>query len=522
VTEKLVFKTMRKSLKYILILLLSFFTLSAKDIDTELKKYIIKKSEYVGFIEIGRERQIDQTTYLSIKFALDYFKKKKVSFIILKLNTPGGEVLAASNISRILKEVDTQDGIPIIAFIDDWALSAGAMLAYSSRFIATSDTSSMGAAEPVIMGQSGMERASEKINSALRSEFSNLASFFGRNPDLAEAMVDKDIVLVLRGKEIVRLRSNDEIAKSDIVITPQGKLLTLNSQNLITYGVADLFLKKKAISPISPLEAKAGEWSASKSILFSYPFFKELGEMKIITYNHWKISFFSFLTHPAVVSLLFFIMIICCYIELSSGGFGLFASLSLISLALILLGSFASYTINFLEVIIFCVGILLVLLEVFVIPGFGLTGILGILFTLGGLILFTLPNFSEKIFTSDKLAFSFDFSLLFYRLIWLFSALLASFISIVLLARFIAPKILKNSPLIHKGEQDGYVAGYSKEELPKVNDEALTYSLLRPVGKIIINNKIMDAKAEIGFINKGEEVIISAFDGDKILVRKKR
>ena len=85
----------------------------------------------------------------------------------------------------------------------------------------------MGAAEPLTMEGQKMEVASEKVNSALRADFANRASFFGRNPHIAEAMVDKDIILVLREGAIVRLDSDDQIHKGDHpdqVISPKGKL----------------------------------------------------------------------------------------------------------------------------------------------------------------------------------------------------------------------------------------------------------------------------------------------------------
>ena len=505
---------------FVFLMMMLFSNAIADQIDQKLDNYIKKKSENIGLIEIERERPIDQTTYLYVKFALDYFKKKNVSFIILHLNTPGGEVFAASGISKLLKDIDTNDKIPVIAFIDDWAISAGAMLAYSSRFIAVTNTSSMGAAEPVIMTKDKMESASEKINSALRSEFSNLASFYDRDPDIAQAMVDKDIVLVKRGEKIIRLQADSEIEKSDQIITSKGKLLTLDSKALINLGIADFLIKTGSVMPLTDKEIKEGVWPATKSKILSYPFFEKFHDAKIIAFKDWKISFFSFLTHPAVVSILFFAMIICAYIEFSTPGFGIFGSIAIISLMLILLGSFAAYTINWLEIIILSLGVLLLLLEIFVIPGFGVTGILGIILTLLGLIIITLPNFPDILSSFDKNSFSADLSDIVMRTSWILTAIVIAAGGIAILTRFFIPRFLKRSSLIHQGQQEGYVAGYLKEELPQVGDKGIAYTLLRPSGKIEVNGKIMDAMAEIGFINRGEAVIITALYGDKILVRK--
>ncbi|MCE2983084.1 MAG: serine protease, partial [Parachlamydia sp.] len=138
----------------------------------------------IGYLYIGdHEDSISESTWLYMKQGLDYYKKNPPLFIVLELNTPGGEVFAAQKISDALKEIDTQYDIPVVTFINNWAISAGAMLAYSSRFITTVKDGSMGAAEPVMAGEGGgLQTASEKINSALRTDFASRARFFDRNP----------------------------------------------------------------------------------------------------------------------------------------------------------------------------------------------------------------------------------------------------------------------------------------------------------------------------------------------------
>ena len=118
----------------------------------------------IGRIVVGdHSKEINQSTWLYVKKALDYYKKNKPLFVILELNTPGGEVFAAQNISDGLKELDTQFDIPVVAYIDNWAISAGAMLAYSCRYILVAKDGSMGAAEPVFNdGDGSLTTASEK------------------------------------------------------------------------------------------------------------------------------------------------------------------------------------------------------------------------------------------------------------------------------------------------------------------------------------------------------------------------
>ena len=172
----------------------------------------------------------------------------------------------------------------MVAFINNWAISAGAMLAYSSRFITTVKDGSMGAAEPVLTGEGGkMEAASEKVNSALRADFGNRASFFGRNPLLPEAMVDKDLILVIRNGKIIRLENESQLVLSgpnpDEVISSKGKLLTLTAEQMAHEGVADFLLEPARLEPITSEEKSQGSWPAHKMLLFQAPFFSTIPKL---------------------------------------------------------------------------------------------------------------------------------------------------------------------------------------------------------------------------------------------------
>lgn len=135
----------------------SALQLSPQTVEKKLEKYIHFNPQgpnSIGYLYIGdHETAISESTWLYVKQGLEFYKKQRPIFIILVLNTPGGEVFAAQKISDALKEMDTQFNIPVVAFINNWAISAGAMLAYSCRFIAAVKDASMGAAEPVYAGE---------------------------------------------------------------------------------------------------------------------------------------------------------------------------------------------------------------------------------------------------------------------------------------------------------------------------------------------------------------------------------
>ena len=317
-----------------------------------------------------RKEAISEATWIYFNTALDAYKKTKPAVIILELNSPGGEVFAAERISDALKEMDTQFGIPIICYIDNRAISAGAMLAYSCRYIVCSKDASMGAAEPITMGEGGkMETASKKVNSALRTDFANHAKFFDRNPYIAEAMVDKDVILVKRDDKIIKIESEDQIKKSDILISPKGKLLTLNADEMLEYGVADMSFMPQSLTLLTSQEQETGNYLLSKTDLMQIPFFKKIGDIEVHEYKlNWQTKFLAFLASPAVSSLLFTVMLIALYMEFSSGGFGVAGAAALISVFLVLLSSFALEAIHVLEPILLVFGLVLVGLEVFFFP----------------------------------------------------------------------------------------------------------------------------------------------------------
>lgn len=434
-------------------------------------------------------------------------------------------------ISDALQEMDTQFDIPVVALIDNWAISAGAMLAYSARFITTVKDGSMGAAEPVIMsGEGGMQSASEKVNSAIRSDFAARASFFDRNPYIAEAMVDKDIILVFREGKIVKLDKEDQIRTSgedkDLVITTKGKLLTLNAEEMMKYGVADLLLPPKKLPQLTEKEKSEGKWPAETQLLFHAPFFNTIPKATVDVYQmDWKTLFFSLLATPVVMSLLYLGLILGFYIELNTPGFGLPGSVALICLFMIILSSFSMEIANWLEIILILAGLAIILFDLFVLPTFGLLGIVGVVLFLIGLFAMMLPGLGSIDYEVDTGTFNAAGQAFLHRLMWLISTLVVAVLIIGFLARFVMPRFAGYMRFVLKGgEQDshsGYVAVETPEKLPPVGTEGEVVSTLRPGGKVMIQDNIYDAISMTGFIERETNIVVTGYDGGTLIVEEK-
>ncbi|WP_420420500.1 NfeD family protein [Simkania sp.] len=494
------------------------------ELQTKMKKHIHyseTEENLIGYLQLSTDHPIRQSTYLYFKFALEEFKKRKVRFVVINVDTPGGEVLSSLKIVDLLQKMDLEYGIPIIAYIDDWAVSAGAMIAYACRFIFVNPSSLMGAAEPVLAKEGAMETAPEKVNSALRAEFSNLANFYGRNELLAQGMVDKDMILVIRNHQIVKLDSETQIrsggSNPDILISGRGKLLTLNAKQLIDLGVAD-YKVDHSVTYLEKLEDNALSWPAKKSPVFEQPYLKNIPHAVMISFEDWRITFFTVLSNPIIMSLLFIGLVIGFYIEINTPGFGIPGSIGLACLALILLASFSVEAIHWIELIILGAGLILLMIELFVIPGFGVVGILGIILTIIGLFALMLPGIDKlNFFHWDS--FQLIGAVFLERLAWLSAALILSIVLIILLARFYSHRFFRFSKFVLHGEQEGFVAGIPRELMPEEGELGETVTPLRPSGKVHIGEHLYDAMAQTGYLEKNMAIEVVRVEGSRLIVR---
>lgn len=519
---------------YFLLFLALFSSLSSEELKPSQEKieallsnhiHPSKDGNRIGKIKIDdRSSGITESTWIYVKHALDYYKKSPPLFLILELNTPGGEVFISQKISDALKEMDTQYDVPVVAYINNWAISAGAMLAYSSRYIAVVKDASMGAAEPVLQDTTSgeLKTASEKVNSALRSDFANRAHFFDRNPDIAEAMVDKDLILVEREGKILKLDADTKIQPTDKVISPKGKLLTLNAEQLVNYGVADIYLPPEKLPLITSEEKEKGSWPAEKELLFEYPFFKAIPGAMIDEYQmDWKTLFLSWLANPVVTSILFLGLMLGFYMEVNTPGFGVPGLVALTCLFLLALSSFALEVGDWLELILIAAGAAILLVDLFLLPTFGLLGLVGSVLFLVGLFGLLLPGIGSIEFEFDTKTFNAAGEAFLNRLMWLAVTFLGGVGLIALLARYVHPRFSAFKKFVLEGnEQEGYIAGFDPKLMPKAGIEGVALSPLRPAGKVEIEGKVYDAMSTGQFIDQGARIAVLRYEEATLFVRE--
>ena len=393
-------------------------------------------------------------------------KEAGADIVLIHMNTYGGLVDAADSIRTKILNCD----IPVYVYIDNNAASAGALIAIACDSIYMAPVASIGAA--TVVDQSG-KPVPDKYQSYMRSWMRSTAEANGRDPDIAQAMVDPDIYI------------------AGIVDT--GKVLTFTTSEAIQHG----FCEGK-VENIAELfeDAQIPRYEIIKH--------KETGADKII----------GFLISPLISGILIMIIIGGIYFELQSPGVGFPLIASVIAAMLYFAPLYIEGLADNWEIVIFVIGVILILVEVFAIPGFGVAGIAGITMVIAGLTLSMVGNvglnFSGVAVEAGATAF-------FIVIIAIFLALIGSF--------WISKKLFTTTIFGHLALEAEQLKteGFSTSDVKyasMLGKRGIAYSVLRPAGKVMIESDVYDATALTGYIDKGDEVEVVKYETGQLFVRK--
>jgi len=417
--------------------------------------------------------------------------------IIFEVNTFGGRVDAATQI----KDAILDSKVPTVAFINKRAISAGALISLSCEKVFMAGGATIGATTAVDMQGN---KASEKVISYMREEMAATAEKRGRDKYIARGMVDEElefpnevvkefindgqVVDTIKTKVYYLVIDGDTVTVDDIEGRKQGNLITLTTEQSLKYKIAD--------ASIENFEAVLDTLGFSNLVVNK-------------TTENWSENFVRFLTNPVVASLLTTFGFLGILFELQSPGWGIPGSIGLICLILSLSASYIAELATMSDLLVVLMGMLFLMLEAFVFPGFGLAGVAGIVFILWGLYLLLLPDVpvGEEVLSQASNG--------------LIIGIIGGLVGLVLLFRAMTKtKFWRDltSPDIQKKE-DGYVASFGWEKL--VGEEALTETDLHPSGWINVGKERVFALSEGNFIDKNEKVVILSVDGNRVVVRKK-
>ena len=395
-------------------------------------------------IHVELDSEINIAEYTFIDKTISQAELNKADFVVIEINSLGGFVDPALKIrDRIL-----ESEVEIITFVSGRAWSAAALIALAGEEVYISPSASIGAAET--------RPNEEKYISALRKEFAATAERRNKNPQIAEAMVDAS--LEIEG------------------VIEKDKLLTLTGTEALKYQMADY----------------------SASSLADIAAARDINSSEIITVEKSNLEkIMGVISSPYISSLVLIIAFSALIFEALTPGFALGGTVGIISLLIFFASHIFTGSIGTGIVVLFIAGIILILAEIFVIPGFGIAGISGITAIFVSLF-FIFPN--------RTIAINVLLAVILFTLV----------IGVFMLKRFGSSRFWKRISL--KNTAENYYSSSSKKDY--LNKKAETLSKLRPAGTIKIEGRRVDAISEGGFIEKGKKVKVVSVTGPKIVVRE--
>jgi len=426
---------------------------------------LIAQNEKKKVMVMEIKAEIDPRMSRYVKLALAHAEKTNADYIIIDMDTFGGALNDAKEIVDMLMD----EKRPLWVFINADAASAGALISIACDSIYMSPGATIGAA--TVVNSTG-EAAPDKYQSYMRSIMRSTAEENGRDPRIAEGMVDENVVI-------------DSLKQA-------GKVITFTTMEAIENNYCEA--KVESIEEI-----------LKRNKVESYEIEKfELGVSEKII---------AIFLNPFISGILILVIIGGIYFELQTPGVGfpLFAALT--ALVLYLVPYYLNGLAEYWEIIALFTGIILLIVEIFVLPGFGVAGVAGITLTLVSLILIMLNN--------DF--FNFEFVPLGDIIVATFATVGGLTGGILLLffggARITKTKAFQRIALNDTQEKSqGYTVNTLSDTL--IGKKGSAYTVLRPGGKVLIDDQIYDAFTRGDYVERGDAIEVIGNEGITLKVRR--
>lgn len=454
----------------------------------------------------------DEITPLSGALLRRHFEEalqRGVETIVIDIDSPGGFLSTSNDLVRMLSDAEVRT----VALVRHQAISGAAMLAMASDQIVIAPHATIGDIGVIFMGADGAFRyAPEKARSVLAQQLRSLAEQHGRPPALAEAMVDKELVIyrvTRQADDQIRYMSNrewDALEQPEqwdrgppVREAPGNTFFTATGRRAVELGVAEVLLEDQS------------ELAAVLGLQAPIPLIQPSSIDTLIV----------ILNSSYVTWLLLVVGLIALVIELGAPGVGVGGLVSILCFGLFFWSRFLGGTSGWLEVILFLVGVSFVLLEVLVIPGVGVAGVAG------GLLTFTsLVMASRRMLLPENAR---DLTNLVNEIGVVLAAFVGFAIGLLVLSRFLGqlPLIsrLALAPVVDEGGPPvpSLVAadGPSGDQFElQIGDHGRALGPLRPSGKMMLGEEICEVVSEGDFIPDGTPLQVIAVQGRRVVVRR--
>ncbi|MHC4713724.1 MAG: NfeD family protein [Planctomycetota bacterium] len=426
------------------------------------------------------------------------------ALMVFEIDTFGGLAGPAIEITDLLGGIEEPKAV---AFVPRKAISAGAMIAMGAREIVLTPASSIGDCAPVLPTPEGSKILGEKEQSPVRSMFRKYAQRNGYPVAIVEAMVTPEL-------EVVQVKYKDGTVKymlaseyEDLpeeekekvdrkrVVVREGEILTLTAEEAEEYGIA-----RFVVADISELLEKY-----------------DLADAKVVTLEvNWSEAMVRWVNQPLVASILLLAGLLGLYMEFKLPGVGLPGGVAVVCFAILFFSKYLTGLAVYWEILIFILGLILLGIEIFVIPGFGITGFAGIVLMLTGLLLAYVP--------SDITPAPIDLDFIVRSGAWFVTTLIVAFG----LGAFLA-KVLPHTPVVGRfflgapqpqSVPHAAAAGQTEGREDLVGKVGRSITMLRPAGRAVIGAQYYDVTTEGDLIGKDEVIEVVTVRGNNIIVRK--
>ena len=412
--------------------------------------------------------EIDPRMSRYVMLGLERAKEPDIDYVLIDMDTYGGALNDADDIRTRLLELEK----PVYVFINKDAASAGALISIACDSIYMAPGGSIGAAT-VVNGGSG-EAAPDKYQSYMRSIMRSTAEAHGRDPKIAEAMVDENLEV-------------DSVSQA-------GSVITFSTSEAIQYGFCEA-----RVSSLDDIMERIGVNDYELTV------FEISNTEKVI----------AFFLNPFLSGILILIVIGGIYFELQTPGVGFPILASIVALTLYLVPHYLNGLAENWEIAALFVGVVLIALEVLVIPGFGVAGIAGLVLTVGAFIMIMLNNENFDFFFVDPT-----------DIVQAAATTLAGMLGGMLLLFFGGTRLtnteaFRRVSLHHtQARSEGYTAKVHSPFL--IGKEGEAFTVLRPSGKVMIDDELYDAYTRGDYIERGMRVVVLSDEGSSLRVKLAR
>ena len=449
----------------------------------------------------------EQSFYRQLAVAENY----RADLLVVEIDSPGGWVDSSLNLAEKLRKISWAR---TVAFIPREAISGGAVMALGCDDIVMAPDALLGDAGEIFRDEQGAFRyVPEKARSYLASRLRVLAKAKGRSPALAEAMCDMDLnVFHVRHKET-------------------GAETFLSEQELNSSEKPDQWEKLKPVFSsrkkhfLTVNGHEALELKLAQSLLSNRDELKQHYQLPtdFIVLRHTKVdSAVLILNAPIVTGLLIVIGLIALYVEFTLPGTFVGGLIAGLCFALFFWSRFLGGTAGWLELILFLAGISFLAMELFVIPGFGVAGISGILLVIGSVVMasqtFLIPHNGREL---NVTLMQFGIVLTSALVFLVAASIFSRYVGAIPIARSLVLElpVAPTEGTVPRSNAEKRAVPVS-QPLVVIGEQGIADSPLRPAGKVRIGDRYLDVVSDGMFVDRGRPVRVVEISGHRIVVRE--